>query len=60
MSCNDIYVELKGLWEEFDTNHNKFQEKGNKAAAARARKSLGTIKKVVTEYRKSSVDESKK
>ena len=41
------------------TNHNVFIEKGNKAAAGRARKAIGEIKKLVTEYRKSSVAECK-
>ena len=34
-------------------------EKGNKAAGGRARKAIGEIKKLVTEYRKASVEESK-
>ena len=56
---NNIYSDIKNLFEEFDENHNKFEEKGNKAAGARARKSLGEIKKLVTGYRKASVDASK-
>ena len=47
------------LFSEFDENHTKFNEKGNKAAGARARKSLGEIKKLVTGYRKASVDATK-
>ena len=42
-----------------DSNHNIFEEKGNKAAAGRARKAVGEIKKLVTEYRKASVSECK-
>ena len=49
----------KELWEEVEDNHNKYTEKGNKSAGARARKSLGQIKKLVTEYRKLSVEDSK-
>ena len=49
----------KEFFEEFDENHNKFDEKGNKAAGARARKAIGEIKKIITEYRKASVAESK-
>ena len=37
----------------------KYSEKGNKSAGARARKSLGEIKKLVTEYRKLSVEDAK-
>ena len=60
MSTVDLYINLDNLWEVFQENHRKFNEKGNKAAAQRARKSLGEIKKLVTEYRKASVEESKK
>ncbi len=60
MSTVDLYTSLDNLWETFQENHRKFNEKGNKAAAQRARKSLGEIKKLVTDYRKASVDECKK
>ena len=42
--------------EDFD---ERFDEKGNKAAAGRARKAIGSIKKLVTEYRQASVDETR-
>ena len=57
MNSNDLYNNLKELWEEFDSNHNVFVDKGNKAAGSRARKAIGEIKKLVTEYRKASVSE---
>ena len=60
MSTVDLYTSLDGLWETFQENHRKHNEKNNKAAAQRARKSLGEIKKLVTDYRKASVDECKK
>ena len=47
-------------FSEFHENHSKFTEKGNKAAATRARKAVGELKKLVTEYRKASVAESKR
>ena len=40
-------------------NHEIYVEKGNKSAGARARKALGEIKKLVTPYKKTSVEESK-
>ena len=55
-----LYDTLNNLWEEFQENHRKFTDKGNKAAATRARKSIGEIKKLVTDYRKQSVLESKR
>ena len=59
MNSSELYNEIKKLWEDFDSNHNIFEEKGNKAAAGRARKAVGEIKKLVTEYRKASVSECK-
>jgi len=56
---NDLYEQLKEQWDIFEENHATFNEKNNKAAGARARKAIGEVKKLVTEYRKQSVDESK-
>jgi hypothetical protein len=60
MDTTKLYDTLNDLWEQFQENHRKFAEKGNKAAATRARKSIGEIKKLVTDYRKQSVLESKR
>ena len=35
-NVNEIYGSIKELFTEFDENHSKFNEKGNKAACARA------------------------
>ena len=59
MSTENVYNELNNLWEEFQENHRTFSEKGNKAAGGRARKAVGEVKKLVTDYRKASVTESK-
>ena len=59
MSTNELYEQLEELFEEFQHNHKTFSEKGNKSAGGRARKSIGEIKKLVTDYRKASVSESK-
>ena len=60
MSTVDLYTSLDNLWETFQENPRKHNEKGNKAAAQRARTSLGEIKKLETDYRKASVEECKK
>jgi hypothetical protein len=60
MDTTKLYDTLNELWEQFQENHRKFADKGNKAAATRARKSIGEIKKLVTDYRKQSVLESKR
>ena len=59
MSSQEIYNEMNELWEDFQENHRTHIAKGNKAAAGRARKAIGEIKKLVTEYRKVSVSECK-
>ena len=46
MTKQEIYVELKKLWESFDTNHNKTTKKSD----ADARKALGEVKKLITPY----------
>lgn len=60
MNTQELYEQLHNLWIEFETNHNVYQEKGTKAAAGRARKALGEIKKLVTPYKQTSVEEGKK
>lgn len=54
-----LYSKMSDLWTTFEDNHNSFAEKGNKAAGTRARKAIGEIKKLVTDYRKASVTEAK-
>ena len=56
MTKQEIYEQLKTLWEEFETKHNATSKVSN----GRARKALGEIKKLVTSYRAASVEEEKK
>ena len=58
-TTNELNETLNNLWEDFQENHRTFTEKGNKAAGGRARKAVGEVKKLVTDYRKASVTESK-
>jgi len=57
-TTKELYDQMEFLWKTFSDNHQKFSEKGVKSAASRARKAIGEIKKMVTEYRKLSVSES--
>ena len=56
---DELYSQLNDLFTEFETNHQTNVNTGNKAAGTRARKAIGEVKKLVTEYRKASVDEIK-
>ncbi|MBT4207170.1 histone H1 [Candidatus Woesearchaeota archaeon] len=56
---NELNEQITKLYTEFSENHEIYSEKGNKAAGGRARKALGELKKLVTGYRKASVEESK-
>ena len=58
-SSKELFNKIKEHFEEFENNHEIYSEKGNKEAGGRARKHIGEIKKLVTEYRKASVAESK-
>ena len=58
-NSNELYEQIESAFNEFQENHKTFSEKGNKAAGGRARKAIGSIKKLVTAYRQSSVAESK-
>ena len=63
----NIMNELETLYAQFEeqveivkARHAKFLEKGNKTAEADTRKALGEIKKLVTPYRKASVEATSK
>ena len=55
MNSQEVFEEIKDLFEQFVDGHNA----PTKAGKGRARKALGEIKKLVTDYRKASVSESK-
>lgn len=52
----ELFQQLKGLWESFEENHNAT----TKVSDTKARKDIGEIKKLVTDYRKASVESNKK
>ena len=55
----ELFNNMKDLWNSLEENHTIFSEKSNKAAGSRARKAAGEFKKIVTDYRKASVAETK-
>lgn len=55
MNSSELFEEMKQLWNDFETNHNGT----SKAAKQRARKYIGELKKMVVEYRKASIEETK-
>jgi hypothetical protein len=54
-TSNELFGQMKQLWDSFEAEHNGT----TKAAKSRARKHIGELKKLVTEYRKVSVEENK-
>ena len=56
MNTQEIFEKFEALCETFRAEHAG----KSKAAHGRARKALGEIKKLVTEYIKASIDEDKK
>lgn len=56
----ELLTDLNKLFEEFKTDSNLQLENGNKAAGTRARKASLAIEKALKEFRKVSIDASKK
>ena len=54
-TSQQLFEQIRDLFVEFETEHNGT----TKASKGRARKAIGEIKKLVTDYRKSSVEENK-
>ena len=55
-TSQELFEQMKTLFDQFELEHNA----SSKAAKTRARKSIGELKKLITDHRKFSVDESKK
>ena len=55
MSKQELFDEMSNLWNEFEAQHNGTTNKSQQ----QARKAVGELKKLVTDYRKASVAESK-
>ena len=55
METEKLFEQIDALYETFKAEHTG----SSKAAHGRARKALGEIKKLVTEYRKASVAQDK-
>lgn len=56
----DLFAKINAEIETFKTEAELHIEKGNKAAGTRARKSTLDLEKLLKEFRKISVEESKK
>ena len=54
-NSQDLFEQMKELFTKFESEHNG----STKAAKSRARKAIGELKKLITEYRKQSVEENK-
>ena len=52
---DELFGQIKELFTQFESEHNGT----SKASKSRARKAIGEIKKLVTDYRKASVEENK-
>lgn len=58
-STNSLMTSIQEEFEGLQENHEAFATKGNKAAGTRARKHANNLKKLLTPYKKASVNESK-
>ena len=55
----ELYAQIVEQMEIVKERHTKFVEKGNKTAESDVRKALGELKKLITPYRKASVETTK-
>jgi hypothetical protein len=55
MNKQELFETMSNLWNEFTAQHHGTTKKSQQSA----RKAIGELKKLVTEYRKVSVEESK-
>lgn len=53
---SETHLKMKAAWEEYLAENEKFETKGVKASAARARKALGELGKLSKERRKEIQD----
>ena len=53
------FAEMEALWNDFAANHTAYANKGNKAAAGRARKAINSLKKLITGYKQANVEQVK-
>jgi hypothetical protein len=59
MTSNEIYEIMEEHWSTFKENHDRFNDKGVKAAAVRARKSINELRKLSSKYRSTQLAEVK-
>jgi hypothetical protein len=59
MDSQELYTQMKQLWETFEENHTRFYNKRVKAAGSRARKSILELKKLSGNYRTACLNEAK-
>lgn len=59
MTSQEIFDQIEQHWASFKENHERFIDKGVKAAGVRARKSINEIKKLASKYRSTQLAESK-
>ena len=55
MSKQELFDQMSSLWTSFEEKHNGTTKKSQ----TEARKAIGELKKLVTDYRKASVEEAK-
>jgi len=58
-TSQEIFDQIEQHWTAFKENHERFADKGVKAAGVRARKSINEIKKLASKYRSTQLAESK-
>jgi len=58
-TSQEIFEQIEHNWLVFKENHERFVDKGVKAAGVRARKAINEVKKLASKYRSTQLSESK-
>ena len=59
MTSQEIYDEMKQVWDAFEKDHVRFYTKNLKAPGARARKAATELKKLASNYRHTNLSETR-
>lgn len=54
-----LFNEMKEFWTEFEASHLDYAATGKKKSAAKSRKAIQSLKAIITDYKKASVEECK-
>lgn len=59
-NSKEVFLAMKEIWDEFESEHMKYQEKAFKRSATNARRLIRKFPVLVKPYLRNSIDETKR